>query len=85
MVWPVMNAASSEHRNTTVPSRSCGAAARLIDCARIIASRCSGVTVSRGTSVYTGPGVIALTLMPNSPSSFAIARVIATTAPLLAT
>src|SRR5262245_34220013 len=83
-VWPVMNALSSEARNTTVPSRSSATASRLSEREASTASRWNAAMsgLARTVSLMVRPGAMAFTVIPSGPSSRASARVSAMTAPL---
>src|SRR6267378_2886742 len=86
IVWPVMKAASSLARKLTAPTRSSGVSARWIARVILVISPCLRWAGSFITpSERVNPGASAFTVMPSLPSSRASPRVIAITAPLLAT
>ena len=80
-----MNAASSEAKNETAPTRSSGSCVRLIACSSRVnsnqpSSPCGPASVP---FVRVRLGAIELTVTPESPTSVASARTKPITAPLL--
>src|SRR4029077_18150723 len=84
MIWPVMNVAFSEARNTIASAISSGLAPRLSGTDERKVAFLSGAPVRRASmSVSTGPGATALTRTPKAAASSAAALVKPSTAFLL--
>src|SRR6185312_3863257 len=68
-VWPLMNALSSEARNTTVPSTSSGKASRRSERACMMALTWKAVMSGFActVSLRISPGATAFTAMPTGP------------------